>query len=304
MLRMKRLGKSLSCLLLAVIAIMTTVIPASAISCFASPLSVSVNQAKEEEETAAESNEVMVSVVRRYAKSGGVVIGRLENGTEINVLGSKDNFYKVDCYDMTAYIAKSQVLVGEDGKYYVNCVAGSSETVTMSVYSLQESLELRSALRSRAIKYLGTPYVWGGQTPNGFDCSGYTQYVFAKNNLSIHRTVINQLGDGIVIKKEDLQVGDLIIFSNTTSRGFASHVGMYIGDGKMIHSGNGGVAISSLDTPYWNKYYQGARRIILTGLTESAAQPTIGLIQNTTATFWRRNTRAFGLGVFYDKAVA
>lgn len=298
MLKMKRLGKSLGCLLLAVIAIMTTVTPASAISCFASPLSVSVNKPQEEEETVAQKKEVMVSVVRRYANADGEVIGRLENGTQIKVLGSKNKFYKVDCYDMTAYIAKSQVRLGEDGEYYVNCVAGSSETMTMPVYSLQESLELRSALRTRAMKYRGTPYVWGGQTPKGFDCSGYTQYVFAKNGLSIHRTVINQLGDGIVIKREDLQCGDLIIFSNTTSRGFASHVGMYIGDGKMIHSGNGGVAVCRLDTPYWNKYYQGARRIILTGLTDSAAQPTIGLIQKNTTTFWRRNTRAFGLGAF------
>lgn len=304
MLRMKRLGKSLSCLLLAVIAIMTTVIPASAISCFASPLSVSMGQSTVQLEEASETKEVLVSVLRRYASASSEIVGRFENGTQIKILGSTGTFYKVDCYDMNAYIAKSQVRVGDDGNYYVNCVSGSSETATMPVYSLQDALSLKSALRSRAMKYLGTPYVWGGQTPNGFDCSGYTQYVFAKNNLSIHRTVINQLGDGIVIKKEDLQVGDLIIFSNTTSRGFASHVGMYIGDGKMIHSGNGGVAISSLDTPYWNKYYQGARRIILTGLTESAAQPTIGLIQNTTATFWRRNTRAFGLGVFYDKAVA
>jgi len=101
----------------------------------------------------------------------------------------------------------------------------------------------------------------------------------------------------LVIPKEDLQCGDLVLFSNTTSRGFASHVGMYIGNGKIIHSGNGGVAISTLDTPYWNKYYQCSRRIIPTGLTSSAAQPTMGLTQNNVTGFWRKNDKTDGESV-------
>lgn len=294
MLRMKRLGKSLSCLLLAVIAIMTTVIPASAMSCFASPLSVSMGQSTVQLEEASETKEVLVSVLRRYASASSEIVGRFENGTQIKILGSTGTFYKVDCYDMNAYIAKSQVRVGDDGNYYVNCVSGSSETATMPVYSLQDALSLKSALRSRAMKYLGTPYVWGGQSPSGFDCSGFTQYVFAKNDLSIHRTVINQMGDGMVIKREDLQCGDLVFFSYTTERGFASHVGMYIGDGKMIHSANGGVAIVSLSNFYWSAHYQGARRIVLTGLETSAAKPTMGLIQNNITNFWRRNSQSYG----------
>lgn len=291
MLKIKHLGKRLGCLLLAVIAIMTTVSPASAISCFADPLSVSLSQKAEAEAEASQGKAVMVSVLRRYANFGSAVVGRFEDGTQINVLGTSGKFYKVDCYDMKAFIAKSQVRQGEDGKYYVSCQAGSSETTSMPMYNLQDALTLKSALRTRAMKYIGTRYVWGGETPKGFDCSGYTQYVFAKNGLSIHRTVINQMGDGIVIRREDLQCGDLIIFSNTTSRGFASHVGMYIGDGKMIHSGNGGVAISRLDTPYWNKYYQGSRRIILTGLENSVASPAMGLLQNNTTAFWRKNSQ-------------
>ena len=277
-----------------VLAVMTMVSPASAISCFSSPLSVSLSQKTSVEEEANRTKEVLVSVLRRYANFSSAVVGRFEDGTQIRILGTSGSFYKVDCYDMTAYIAKTQVRQEEDGTYYVSCAAGSSETKTMPLYSLQDALTLKSALRARAIKYIGTPYVWGGQSTKGFDCSGYTQYVFAKNGLSIHRTVINQLGDGIVIRREDLQCGDLIIFSNTTSRGFASHVGMYKGDGKMIHSGNGGVAISRLDTPYWNKYYQGARRIVLSGLEESAAKPTVGLIQNTTTSFWRKNSQSTG----------
>jgi len=297
MLKTKHLGKYLSGLLLAVIVMMTSVIPVSAISCFASPLSVSLSQSAVQKKPNSQPKEVLVSVVRRYGNFGSTVVGQFEDGTQIKILGSTNAFYKVDCYDMTAYIAKSQVRLGDDGNYYVSCDAGSSETVTMPVYSLKEALDLKSALRTWSMKYIGTPYVWGGQTPAGFDCSGYTQYIFDKTGLRINRTVINQLGNGVVIKREDLQCGDLVIFSNTTDRGFASHVGMYIGDGKIIHSANGGVAIIPLDNPYWNAHYQGARRIILTGLEDSAAKPSVGMIQNNIANFWRKNSQSYGEAV-------
>ncbi len=294
MLKTKRLRKCLSCLLLAVIVMMTSVLPVSAISCFASPLSVSQNQSAAKEEQTSETKEVLVSLVRRYSNYGSTVIGRFENGTQIKVLGSANAFYKVDCYDMTAYIAKSQVRVGDDGNYYVSCEAGSSETVTMPLYSLKDALTLKNALLTYGMKYIGTPYVWGGETPRGFDCSGYTQYIFRNNGLTINRSVINQLGNGIVIKREDLQCGDLVIFSNTTDRGFASHVGMYIGNGMIIHSANGGVATVSLSNSYWNAHYQGARRIILTGLEDSAARPSFGMIQNNITSFWRKNSQSHG----------
>lgn len=294
MLKNKHLGKCLSCLLLAVMVVMTTVSPASAISCFTSPLSVSMSQQAEKKEQTGETKEILVSVVRRYGSYESTVIGRFQNGTQIRILGSTNAFYKVDCYDMTAYIAKSQVQVGDDGNYYVSCEAGSSETLTMPVYSLKDALTLKSALRTYGMRYIGTPYVWGGETPRGFDCSGYTQYVFRNNGLAINRSVINQLGNGIVIKREDLQCGDLVIFSNTTERGFASHVAMYIGNGLILHSANGGVATVPLDNFYWNAHYQGARRIILTGLEDAAAQPSFGMIQNNITSFWRKNSQSHG----------
>jgi cell wall-associated NlpC family hydrolase len=166
--------------------------------------------------------EHQASFVRRSASFHDSVIGRLENGTELKVLSSKGSFYRINLYDMKGYIAKSQVRVTEDGKYFVDCKAGSGETTTMNTRSLQDALTVASTVRTRAMKYRGVPYVWGGSSPRGFDCSGFTQFVMRKAGISISRTVLKQMGEGVVIAKEDLQNGDLVFFSNTTSRGFAS----------------------------------------------------------------------------------
>lgn len=80
-----------------------------------------------------------------------------------------------------------------------------------------------------ALKYLGTPYVWGGTTPNGFDCSGFVKYVYSQHGIYLSRTTYTQIYDGIQISSSELQPGDLI-FPND------GHVGMYIGNGQMIHA--------------------------------------------------------------------
>lgn len=111
-----------------------------------------------------------------------------------------------------------------------------------------------------AQKYMGVPYVWGGQTPSGFDCSGFTQYVMKENGISIPRTAAEQFAAGKAIDKAKLQVGDLVFF--TTYKAGASHVGFYMGNGKFIHASSAAeqVSISSLDEEYYTQRYIGARR--------------------------------------------
>ncbi|GFP77414.1 hypothetical protein bsdtw1_03542 [Clostridium fungisolvens] len=77
--------------------------------------------------------------------------------------------------------------------------------------------------------FLGTPYVWGGTTPKGFDCSGFTQYVYNNFGTSIGRTTHNQINSGTAVSRDNLKVGDLVL----TSPG---HVGIYVGDNQMIHA--------------------------------------------------------------------
>ncbi len=113
-----------------------------------------------------------------------------------------------------------------------------------------------------AQKYMGVPYVWGGTTPDGWDCSGYTQYVMRESGITIPRTAAEQYGTGMSINKNDLKTGDLVFF--TTYKPGASHVGFYMGDGKFIHASSAAqkVTINSLSEDYYTDRYIGARRYI------------------------------------------
>lgn len=115
-------------------------------------------------------------------------------------------------------------------------------------------------LTNTASRYIGTPYVYGGTSTSGFDCSGYTQRVYKDLGYSLNRTSSSQYQQGSAVSKSNLQPGDLV-FYNTSGSG-VSHVGIYIGDGKFIHSAtSSGVSVSRLSESYWASRYVGAKRI-------------------------------------------
>lgn len=113
-----------------------------------------------------------------------------------------------------------------------------------------------------AKKYLGVPYVWGGASPSGFDCSGLVYYVLRSLGYSTYRTPADQYKQGIYVAKSDLQPGDIVYFHGTYKSGI-SHVGIYVGDGKFIHSPHTGAVVSyaDLNSTYYTNHYYGARRM-------------------------------------------
>jgi len=108
-----------------------------------------------------------------------------------------------------------------------------------------------------AMQYLGTPYVWGGASPSGFDCSGFVMYVFAQIGVSLPHNAAMMYGYGTPVSRTQLAPGDLVFFNGL------GHMGIYIGGGQFIHSPHTGdvVKISSLGESWYSSTYVGARRI-------------------------------------------
>ncbi|HVZ20290.1 MAG TPA: C40 family peptidase [Vicinamibacterales bacterium] len=117
------------------------------------------------------------------------------------------------------------------------------------------------AVIATALMYQGVPYLNGGSDPKGFDCSGFVQWVFARNGLALPREVHDQYRVGRKIDRDDIHPGDLVFF-HTERRG-ASHVGIALDGDRFVHapSSRGVVRIERYTTAYWKKRYVGARRI-------------------------------------------
>lgn len=154
------------------------------------------------------------------------------------------------------------------GGYLVYTEAGPTAGAAVGVADVEDEApavdaSVGDAIVNEALRYVGLPYVWGGTTPAGFDCSGFTWYVL--NNVlgtEVSRSLDVQAVSGVYVSDDNLAPGDLVFFQNTYQWGL-SHVGIYIGDGQFVHAGSErtGVLISGLDDSYWSSRYYTARRI-------------------------------------------
>lgn len=172
----------------------------------------------------------------------------LYSGSVVSLTGMDNGWYKVTYKDYEGYVSSD---------YIVPCLdttgsRGDGDIVT----SLgQQAVEY-------AMQYLGVPYVWGGNGPKCFDCSGLTKYVYGHFGYTLNRTASAQLSNGVSVSRSELQPGDLVFFDNGRVSTPVSHVGIYIGNGQFIHASTNSycVEISSLSGHYLNTY-ECARRI-------------------------------------------
>jgi cell wall-associated NlpC family hydrolase len=126
----------------------------------------------------------------------------------------------------------------------------------------EDENEFGKKVVATAEQYLGIPYVWGGTTPSGFDCSGFVYYVFNQADYPLSRSMSVQYKTGVPVAKEDLRPGDIVFFQGTYTSGM-SHVGIYVGDGQFIHSPRTGRVVSYEDlySKYYVDHYYGACRV-------------------------------------------
>jgi hypothetical protein len=229
--------------------------------CFACLTVTQPVQAVEQEvPQASETNYIYTCLVRSGPSDGYGVIGQMEDGTKVEVIAAPGSYYKIDCYDGVGYVPASQIARQQDGTYYINCDPESKHTGKMEQKTVAQALLLRAAILELTKKQLGSRYVYGGTRPGAFDCSGLTQYVYAQNGYDLKRVCSGQMSDGLIVSREGLQVGDLIFFRSGGY--YVGHVGIYVGNGQIIHAGNGGVGYAELDSSWFARNYLCARRIV------------------------------------------
>ena len=169
-------------------------------------------------------------------------------------------------YDKVGSVRSGQILkaTAENGWYKIDSGYISAEYVKEVDASAASQSGKGQEIANYALQFVGYPYVYGGSSPKGFDCSGLTYYVYAQFGYSINRTASNQLSNGYAVEKSQLQPGDLVMFRQNGSTKPASHVGIYIGNGQYVHASTPGVGviISDLNDPYISSGYVGARRIV------------------------------------------
>ena len=190
--------------------------------------------------------------LRKGAGTSYSVITTLDKGIAVTVHSSSNGWSKVSVNGMTGYVSSS---------YLSSTKPSNSSSSTDSSTSSKVDKVLNFASQQ-----LGKPYVWGAQGPNSFDCSGLTYYVY-KNaaGITLPRTSVEQSKYGTTVSKSNLKAGDLIFFDTSgPNDGGVSHVGIYVGNGQMIHASSSQKKIVkvSVETSYWNNAFVRAKRVL------------------------------------------
>lgn len=223
--------------------------------------------------------------IRKEPTTSSEAIHSLSFNSKVKITGEIDGWYRIDYNNQVGYVSQKYV---SDTKLPETTARGGYDRTTASseentvanqeaveenqVETEEEQEEESTASASSegndvvefAKKYLGYKYVAGGSSPStGFDCSGFTTYVFRNFGVSLNRSSKDQIKNGTAVSKSNLQPGDIVIFKNQGKTAIG-HVGIYIGNGNFIHAANKkeGVVITTLSSSYYSQRYVGARRVI------------------------------------------
>lgn len=221
--------------------------------------------------------------IRKEPNTTSDILMLVEINTELKVIGEEGNWYKVSTSEGDAYVSKdllSNKKVNLTNRGNVDRISANkeetkSESDTIEIEEKETSSTTASQIVSYAKKFLGVPYVYGGASSSGFDCSGFTMYVYKHFGISMGHgaQMQSKLGKAVNANKNskssllnNLEIGDLVFFLDYETMDEIGHCGIYIGDGDFIHASSGSgycVKINSLlPGEYYNTRYCAARRII------------------------------------------
>ena len=185
------------------------------------------------------------------------IVTKLYEGKIAKIIGINNGWFKVQYNGNTGYISPDYVTI-------VPYTASSGSSGSSSSGSTSSANGTRQENIDYAADLLGCKYVYGGTSPSGFDCSGFTQYVFAHFGVSLSHSSATQYSNSVRIKKSELKPGDLVFFSQTSGSSKVGHVGIYVGDGQFIHAASPGkgVRYDGLDDTYYVNHYIGCGRVL------------------------------------------
>ncbi len=237
--------------------------------------------------TESEQGYINASVVnvREEASTDANIVGGLEEFDIVTIVGEEGDFYKIESNKFDGYVAKRLVSLGtvssrslvsrglaqpqeqeeqqvqneevQEPEVEENYIQG--ETTSNASYNASEG----ESIVEFAKQYLGYDYVSAGKSPStGFDCSGFTYYVYGQFGYNLGGSSGSQAGAGEEVSESKMEPGDLLIF-NDSSNSRVGHVGIYIGDGEFIHAANPsrGVVIDDVDSSYYSQRFISARRL-------------------------------------------
>lgn len=223
--------------------------------------------------------------VRKEASTNASIVTQININTEVEVLSEESGWYRVRVNGVEGYVATTLLSdtkqeTSRGATEFRNTTSEQEESTENDTSSEQANNKTEdsssnnsgssdssasssnsntgSAILAFARQYLGYPYVYGGASPSGFDCSGFTTYVYKHFGVSLSRTAAGQASNGKTVKRSELQVGDLVMFCSPIN-----HVGIYAGNNQIIHAANKtrGVVIDTISSGYYNTNYNCARRI-------------------------------------------
>lgn len=228
----------------------------------------------EEQKTVAQETVIKTQYVksatinlRAEPNTNSEIVTSLTLNTSVDVYEEKDGWSKVkvksvakEGYISTALLSDkkqettSRATAKPRNKVETNTAVNNEQTTP------QPASAGTSSVVAKAKQYIGSRYVYGGSTPSGFDCSGFTSYVYKQFGVALNRTAAGQFGNGVAVSKSQLQSGDLVMFGKSG----INHVGIYIGGGQMVHAANPsrGVTIDTINSGYYANNYVGARRVM------------------------------------------
>ena len=216
-------------------------------------------------------------IVREEPTTSSKEIDSLSRNDKVEIIGEVDGWYQIKLNKKTGYVSSKYI---SDTKT-AETTSRSGSSIKPEDITLMEEQETSqdekhtvgesgttgttgTAVVEYAKQYLGYKYVSGGTSPStGFDCSGFTTYVYKHFGISLNRSSKDQIKNGVAVERSNLQPGDIVVFNNSANTAIG-HVGIYIGGDNFIHAANPkeGVRITSLSSSYYKTRYVGARRVI------------------------------------------